>query len=463
MAIENRASGRNFETDERSGISAQSVGEAFSRISTSQTFSGSDRLIGFLEYVVEEEIADRGALVRAKTIAMDFYGYDSTEIEKRESVVRVDAGRLRRKLDEYYSHEGAGESLRFQLPKGQYRPVFEIAEADVNLDTEVHQVGRATRRSSMIWSVAGIVILLVFSGFVYFGSEWGRSTTTVTVSASADEQRKVLFDTSPERLQAINLAKQGRGIIFPATDMKRLIAAQLIFESVVNLDPAYSGGYAGLAQVSGLMAVIVADPVQSAAMRDAAKLNSEKALSLQPDSAWAISAHAWTKFASGSYDKALMWSRRARELAPDDLNILEFDALISLYSGEFREVVDITSKLVGRSQKRAPFVFQNARSAAFFHQGNYRQAIEGFEEAIASGAPLGPITVAYLMAGHHFLGEDQQASELAQKYIQSWPDQRVDMLSDKLFRDPEDAAKLLKGMEGAGWSPNQNNSAVNSE
>ncbi len=452
MVIDRQTSGHNVTAGDNGQIGDQNVLEALDAAANSATFAGSDRLIGFLEYVVREELAGRGELIRAKTIAMDFYKYSSSEIEKRESVVRVDAGRLRRKLEEFYADEGADQNIRFQLPKGQYQPVFATVAADTPQTLKAPQENRTTHRVPVIWGLSGLAILLIILGVV-FRPERVQPSATTAGSSSTDAQRKVLFDTSPERLQAINLAQQGRGIIFPATDLKRLIAAKLIFESVVQLDATYSGGHAGLAQVSGLMALIAGDPIQSATMLDAAISSSDKALLLEPDSSWAISAHAWTEFASGNHDTALTWSRRARALAPDDLNVLEFDALISLYSGEFGEVITLTSGLAEGPQEKRPFVFQNARSAALFHQGNYRQAVEGFEDAISSGAPLGPITVGYLMAAQHFLGQDRQASELANKYTQSWPEQRVDLLAAKLFRNPQDAAKLAQGMKGAGWSP----------
>src|SRR5262249_25512321 len=45
-------------------------------------------------------------------------------------VVRVQAGRLRTKLHEYYETEGKGDRVIIALPKGQYTPVFNYAQKD---------------------------------------------------------------------------------------------------------------------------------------------------------------------------------------------------------------------------------------------------------------------------------------------------------------------------------------------
>ncbi len=53
-------------------------------------------------------------------------GYDP----KLDSSVRVQAGKLRQKLDEYYRTEGAGDPIRVELPKGHFRLEFQSRRAD---------------------------------------------------------------------------------------------------------------------------------------------------------------------------------------------------------------------------------------------------------------------------------------------------------------------------------------------
>ena len=69
------------------------------RLLNSDEFVDSARLVAFLRYVVDQKLAGHEDNIKAKTIGMDVYGYTVDEIEDRESVVRVDAGRVRRKLE----------------------------------------------------------------------------------------------------------------------------------------------------------------------------------------------------------------------------------------------------------------------------------------------------------------------------------------------------------------------------
>jgi hypothetical protein len=41
-----------------------------------------------------------------------------------DPIARAEAGRLRKKLDEYYQTEGQNDSILIELPKGRYVPVF---------------------------------------------------------------------------------------------------------------------------------------------------------------------------------------------------------------------------------------------------------------------------------------------------------------------------------------------------
>ena len=70
---------------------------ALKRATSSKQLAGSPRLCDFLSYVVTEAAEGRADRVRAKTIGIDVYGHDASDGGDRENVVRVDAGRLRRK------------------------------------------------------------------------------------------------------------------------------------------------------------------------------------------------------------------------------------------------------------------------------------------------------------------------------------------------------------------------------
>lgn len=95
----------------------------------SRTLQNSGSLKAFLRFVVEKTVEDEGALLKEYTIATEVFGRDSDYDPRIDSVVRVQAGRLRTKLQEYYTTEGKGDPVIIDLPKGHYHPVFVCTQA----------------------------------------------------------------------------------------------------------------------------------------------------------------------------------------------------------------------------------------------------------------------------------------------------------------------------------------------
>jgi hypothetical protein len=65
-----------------------------------------------------------GTQIKEYTIATEVLGRDETYDPRIDSMVRVQAGRLRSKVQEYYSGEGKAGRVVIELPKGHYTPAF---------------------------------------------------------------------------------------------------------------------------------------------------------------------------------------------------------------------------------------------------------------------------------------------------------------------------------------------------
>ena len=107
------------------GVPAHEVRAALAKVLASERFAGADSLGRFLAYAVEEQLAGRGDRLKAYGIATDVFERGDDFDPTTDSIVRVQASRLRTALDLYYGDEGRDDPVRIQLPKGGYRPVFE--------------------------------------------------------------------------------------------------------------------------------------------------------------------------------------------------------------------------------------------------------------------------------------------------------------------------------------------------
>jgi adenylate cyclase len=104
---------------------AEEVRTALTRLLASSQFAGAERLRRFLTYVVDRAIDGRADEIKESVLATEVFDRDPSYDPRLDAVVRVEAGRLRSRLAEYYAEAGAAESVVIRVPKGGYAPVFE--------------------------------------------------------------------------------------------------------------------------------------------------------------------------------------------------------------------------------------------------------------------------------------------------------------------------------------------------
>jgi len=139
--------------------------DALARVLASKTFAEVFRLKKFLEYVVTETIAGRGDRLKGFVIACDVFGKEDPSDAQTTTVVRVEAGRLRRRLKDYYESEGRDDPIRISIPKGHYSACFSAAkESTTHGPLRTPGAGRQLLQKPGIWVLlAALLALLVFS------------------------------------------------------------------------------------------------------------------------------------------------------------------------------------------------------------------------------------------------------------------------------------------------------------
>src|SRR5512144_2970780 len=97
-------------------VGAREVQDQLRRILASDGFHASARNRRFLEYVVEETLAGRADRIKAYNIATSVFGRGADFDPDLDSIVRIEAGRLRRSLDHYYLTAGGADALLIGIP-----------------------------------------------------------------------------------------------------------------------------------------------------------------------------------------------------------------------------------------------------------------------------------------------------------------------------------------------------------
>lgn len=107
-----------------SGVDPQ-IPNFVSKVLESDTLRNNPSSRRLLKYLAEQELLGLGDSLKEYTIGTEAFGKDPGYDPRQDSTVRIQIGRLRQKLDEYYAQEGKDDSTVVTLPKGRLRLVYE--------------------------------------------------------------------------------------------------------------------------------------------------------------------------------------------------------------------------------------------------------------------------------------------------------------------------------------------------
>lgn len=95
-----------------------------SRILASRTFANAPSLSRLLRYLVEQTLEGHADRLKEYSLGVDVFDRGTAFDPRTETIVRVQARRLRDKLAQYYATEGRLDPVVIELPKGHYVPTF---------------------------------------------------------------------------------------------------------------------------------------------------------------------------------------------------------------------------------------------------------------------------------------------------------------------------------------------------
>jgi len=101
------------------------IQKELSQILASRLLENKKQACNFLTYIIEETLAGRGEKITQYGIALEALGKPADFCPTDSPAVRVEAGRVRKLLEEYYASEGRHSKYRIVLPSGSYQPSFE--------------------------------------------------------------------------------------------------------------------------------------------------------------------------------------------------------------------------------------------------------------------------------------------------------------------------------------------------
>ena len=142
-------------------LDPEAVRVHLARILESSGFVKADRLCRFLRFTVEAKLNGTADQIKEYVLGREVFDRNGDYDPRTDPIVRVEARRLRTRLEEYYNAAGRDDSIRFDFPKGSYVPVITAAASPVVVRAAV-----VSRKPISLW-VAGVLvgITLVVAGY----------------------------------------------------------------------------------------------------------------------------------------------------------------------------------------------------------------------------------------------------------------------------------------------------------
>lgn len=421
---------------------AAAVQASLERILASSHFAHAPRLSRFLRYVVEETQAGRAQRIKEFTIAADVFDRGTDYDPASDAVVRVEASRLRQKLQAFYEGEGRFESLVIELPKGGYCPVMtprpatptEPETAGATPSSPAVAAAPASRHARRTWVVLAMLAGGLLFGVVAMVALSDRPVAVATAGGGTAADPTARSPANDPLLRGRYLRRQ----MTPAS----LEESVRWFERAAELDPTSAESWAALGEARATLLFHGLAPTGPGLRQ--AKDAIVKALALAPglgeargvlarlhlvyDRDWpaaerefrdAIAGEPgnarlrqWFAFAlvsRGRFDEALAESRRAQELSPDAYVGTTDLAVLLLFARRYDEAL---------AQARQVHALNPSLGVAHVVEGMILAAMGRMDEALAAYARaadadqkftgvLGRMGYAYARSGRTALAREQ--------------------------------------------------------
>lgn len=243
------------------------------RVLASPVFARASRASAFLRYVVESRLAGDDDVLKEVLIAIRVYGKTADYDPAIDSLVRVEAGRLREKLKRYYEEDGRDDSIVIELPKGSYLPDWSFVRPvpTAGADTAGPEASpvRILRPGHSRSALAVIVMAIVagVTGLAILGRSAYRQqrSATFVAEARATVQRAGDFYLQTAQQQT-------------KRPLDHLLAAVRLYEDALEHEPASSAALVGLTETYWLAGEY------DKALYEKARLTARRILALDPDS-----------------------------------------------------------------------------------------------------------------------------------------------------------------------------------
>lgn len=394
---------------------AEQIEFALARIEHGAAFRGSPRHRALLRHLVSRTLAGELTALKESVIAVEVFGRPAASFDpKHDTIVRVEARRLRARLLRYYASDGRDATIRIELPVGSYVPLIAQREAHANPVAVTRRARDLTER-----------------GDHYLHQALSREGLEAAVARFDDALRE-----SPGHAPAY--VGLGRAWLNLATACYHdpAVASEHSAEALrraLAIDPGNATAHALLAAMEH----------QFEHDWPAARRGFERAIALAPREAFVHSAYGCHLTMHGAFDEAERELTLARQLDP--LYVNARNHMVNLRSAQGRYADARAELLAMRDVAPATMAIVGMQGAIAMFERDADAAVPHYEQACAMMPEHAPCFLA-LAGAHALAGRMAQADALLTDTLQRFAAARLSPYALAIFetrRGRADAAFAL--------------------
>jgi tetratricopeptide (TPR) repeat protein len=425
-------------------IQAVDIRTQLDKIIASSEPNISPRLQELLSYIVEESLAGRAGRIKGLTIAKAIYSVGENFDPEVNSIVRVEAGRLRRRLAEYYMTAGSDDPIIVDIPKGSYVPRFTRNPKTVEISKPAQNQPRPAVAKKYFWLISSVLITVIVLALVW------RNIVDPDSSGMDDKSVDTLQLQAPQP-EAQVLFQQAFELMMPPQDGARLGASKELFERVIEIDSDFAGGYAGKSIALSFQIIFIKsdNPGDDLA---ASLIMAKNAVEIEPEFELGYAALSLALALRGEADLALANVRRTLTIQPHDPRATAIASATLIISGKPQLAIDLLSEAIQLNPHIARMPYLNLLGIAQYVIGNYAGAAESFEKNLARGGPKGPHMDVFQAAAYVQTGKDFEAQAIVEKLQRTHPDYPFKQWLNNFIKSEDEVLAIMNQLQLSGSS-----------
>ncbi len=270
-----------------------------------------------------------------------------------------------------------------------------------------------------------------------------RVVSELAVTLKVSEQER-LFRRHTENLEAYETFLQARRVL--TATKEATLEVKKLYERVIDLDPHFAGGYAGLSFVISRM---VRHGFSASPKEDMERTFTlaQQAVATDDTFGWSYVALGSAYSLKGEHDKAIATIEEGIRIQPNFADAYRYRGFFLHWAGRGDEAIDSVKKSI----RLDPAYERLILGMTYFTAGRYEDAIATINQNYADLARKGHLILYFLAASYAAIGQDEKAREVMKVCLEKHPTTTLSSYSHlPLYKKPEDRERYANLLRRAG-------------